>query len=726
MRNRRQFLKTAGAAAVAGLASKADPVYATPPGWFLKPMRWAQLVFVEDDPGNYDPQFWLDYFKRTHSDAACLAGGGYMAFYPSKIPLHHRSKFLGNRDPFGEMVQGCRRLGMHVIARTDPHAAHQEIYDAHPDWIAVDASGHKRRHWANPELWVTCALGPMNFDFMTQVTKEIVSTYGVDGVFSNRWAGSGQCFCEHCARNFKQFSGYDLPRTGDSLDRARKAYIVWHEKRLFELWRLWDSEVRKISPNARFIPNAGGGALSELDMKTVGEMADILFADRQARRGVAAPWANGKNGKEYRAGLGMKPIGGIFSVGVEEQYRWKDSVQSGDEIKLWAIDGIANGLRPWFAKFNAKPYDRRWLDPVAEVYQWHHANERYLRNEANLARVAVVFSQQTAKFSGGEQARAKVEDHINGFYHALIEARVPFEMVHDRKLDAANVAPFHTLILPNVAALSDAQCIQVRQFVERGGSVIATHETSLYDEWGVRRTNFGLADLFAADYQGKVDHRVQNSYIALRHPHPLLRGLEATPRIINGVAWVHTRPARTGQASSPMTLIPSYPDLPMEDVYPRENPQTTASAEPAVYVREIGRGRVVYFPWDIDRTFWEVLSVDHLQVLRNAVDWATRGDAPVSVKGRGILDVTTWRQKDSLTVHLVNLTNPMMMKGPIREIFPVGPQTVEIRLPAAAKPARVYLCVAGRTAPFDVTGSTLKLEVPSVALHELIAVDLTS
>ena len=44
-------------------------------------------------------------------------------------------------DPFGELLDGCRRQGMTVIARTDPHAAHQDVYDAHPDWIAVDAEG---------------------------------------------------------------------------------------------------------------------------------------------------------------------------------------------------------------------------------------------------------------------------------------------------------------------------------------------------------------------------------------------------------------------------------------------------------------------------------------------------------------------------------------------------------------------------------------------------------
>ena len=50
-----------------------------------------------------------------------------------------------------------------------------------------------------------------------------------------------------------------------------------------------------------------------------------VWADRQGRRGVIPLWSNGKNGKEYRATLGRKAIAGIFSVGLEEEYRWKDS-----------------------------------------------------------------------------------------------------------------------------------------------------------------------------------------------------------------------------------------------------------------------------------------------------------------------------------------------------------------------------------------------------------------
>lgn len=698
--------------------------HAEPGGWYDRPMRWAQVAFVEDDPGNYDLDFWLDYFKRLHVDAACLSAGGVVAFYPTDIPMHYRSRWLGNRDAFGDIAKGCRKLGMNVVARTDAHACHQDVYDAHPDWIAVDEHGNKRKHASDPDYWITCALGPYNFEFMTSVHQEIMSRYMPDGIFTNRWSGSGMCYCEHCQANFLAFSGLKLPRTLDPQDPSRRQYLVWHQQRLFELWRLWNEKIQAINPDASYIANAGGGALSELDMKTVGDLAPTLFADRQARSGLMAPWANGKNGKEYRATMGRKAIAGIFSVGFEERYRWKDSVQSGDEIRLWVMDGVAQGLRPWFTKFDAKPIDRRWLPVVEEIYKWHAANEAYLRNVSPLARVGMVYSQQTATYYGGQNARARVEDAGLGYYQALIEARIPFEMVHDRLLDREHIDQFRTLIFPNIAALSKAQCQQIREFVERGGNIVATYETSLYDEWGVRQPDFGLSSLFGVSFTGKVEGPMLNSYLALEKSpgteqyHPLLKGFEDATRIINAANQVVIKPV--GNGVYPLQVVPSYPDLPMEEVFPRPGKPTQAG----VVMREVGRGRVVYFPGDIDRTFWDVLDVDHAKLLRNAVLWATNEPAPVTVEGKGILDVSIWSQKNSMTVHLVNLTNPMMMKGPLREVIPISTQKVRVRIPRGRRVTRARLLVAGVDARYFTEGETILLVVPSIDVHEVVAFDL--
>lgn len=686
--------------------------------WYNRPMRWAQLTLVENDPGRFDPDFWLSYFKKIHADAACLSAGGIVAYYPTDVPLHHRSNWLGNADPFGYLVNGCRKMGMSVMARTDPHAARQEVLEAHPDWIAVTASGEKRRHWANPELWVTCALGPYNFEFMSRVHQEIMERYAPDGIFSNRWAGHGVCYCEHCTRNFKAWSGYDLPRTTDRFDPVLMKWNEWNTLRLKELWVLWDGIIRKQKTTSRFIPNGFP------DKVITGKLSDIVFTDHQARSGVIPPWSNGKVAKELRASIGMKPLGGIFSVGVEEQYRWKDSVQSEAEVKVWVAEGTANGMRPWFTKFSGVLYDRRWLDTVDKIYQEHFRNERYLRNIAPMARVGMVFSEQEAVY-GTRPWQQKSGDHALGMYHALVESRIPFEMVNASLLDTDHLKAFKLLVLPNIYSLSDAQCDQLRQFVAGGGSLVATYETSLYDEKGKQRADFGLADLLGVSYEGKVEGPLQNSYLRLKADaptqqfHPVLKDLEDSFRIINSTWQVKVTPGM--EFPEPVTLIPTYPDLPMEDVYPREPDTHTRE----LYLREMGRGRVAYFPGDIDRAFWQILSADHGKLMRNTLLWALNEEPVVEVKGPGVIDVAVWRQKDSMTVHLVNFTNPMMLKGPFRELIPVDAK-VSIQVPTDAKVTGVKLLICDEKIPFDLQQGKISLDVSQIKDHEIIALDLSS
>src|SRR6478735_1502968 len=121
--NRKNFIKRTGligggimlggASSLTAMAPQNSPIQLN------EALRWAQLVFVENDPGNYDPDFWLAYFKRIHADGALLSAGGVVAFYPTNVPLHHRSDHLGNTNPLGYLVNGCRKMNMSILLRTD-------------------------------------------------------------------------------------------------------------------------------------------------------------------------------------------------------------------------------------------------------------------------------------------------------------------------------------------------------------------------------------------------------------------------------------------------------------------------------------------------------------------------------------------------------------------------------------------------------------------------------
>jgi type 1 glutamine amidotransferase len=271
------------------------------------------------------------------------------------------------------------------------------------------------------------------------------------------------------------------------------------------------------------------------------------------------------------------------------------------------------------------------------------------------------------------------------------------------------------MILPNLAALSDRQCTQLQNFVESGGGLVATHQTSLADEWGRPRPDFGLAPLFGASYAGNVIERQQNAYVHIEdRKHPLLDGLGDAGRFIHGVARVEVKPL--GKDPAPLTTMPSYPDLPMEEVYLRAEKTDI----PAVFWRSQGKGRVVYFPWDIDRTFWEVMSTDHGRLLANAVRWATGSPQPVEVSGPGVVDLAVWEQQGSMTVHLVNLTNPMMMKGPFREILPVGPQKIRVQ---AKAPKTARWLAGGTAAKVSARDGWVEAVTPPIGLHEVLALE---
>ena len=694
-------------------------------GWYNRPMRWGQLTLVENDPPKLDVSYWLDYFRRCHCDAVTLSAGGVVAYYPTQVRYHYRSAYLADRDSFGELCRGCQKMGMVVVARVDPHAAHEDVFHDHPGWLAVDEQGKIRRHWVMPELYITCPHGAYNRQFLTEVIREIVSLYKVDGIFANRWANTGSfevCYCEHCRANFRSSYGQDLPKSRNPRDVLWRNYTLWYQESLFSLMKLWDGEIRKIRPGATFVPNSGGGVLNALDWKRFGVMVETAISDNQGRSGLTPPWQNGLSAKVFRSSVGEKAIVGIFGVNVGTPYRWMKSVKSAAEQQVWMAEGVANGFRPWFTKFGGVQEDERWMAVVERFYRWHKSAEKYLRGRQSLARVGMVYSQQTAHYYGGEQARGKVGDAVSGLYHALIEARIPFEMVGDLSLDATSLQPFKLLLLPNIAALSDHQCEQLRDFVRRGGSLVATFETSLYDEAGNPRRDFGLADVLGIRYRGRLIGPMRNSYLAFQgrpgSRHPILAGFDDAAYTVNAIHRVDFEPTAQGD-SAPITLIPSYPDLPMEYVYER----VTRGTVPQIVLRESGQSRTVYLPMDLDRTFWEILLEDHGRLLGNAVRWALNEEPQVTVTGPGVLDVTAWRQPNAVIIHLVNFSNPMMLKGPIRELLPVGAQQVRVRLPLQGQKPVVKLLVSGTAPSLRTHPDGVELTVPSVLDHEVAVIE---
>jgi hypothetical protein len=416
------------------------------------------------------------------------------------------------------------------------------------------------------------------------------------------------------------------------------------------------------------------------------------------------------------------------------------------EARAWMLAGFAGGIQPWWHHVSAYHEDRRMYRTAEPIMRWHRENERYLVDRTPVASVGVVWSQRSADFYGRDAGDELTEQPLRGWMQALVRARIPHLPVHVDDIDTA-ARDLAVLVLPNIGALADAHVASIRRFVERGGALIATGQTSLFDEWGDPRPDFALGDLFGVSRDGsapaarpapeRLRAGAAQTYLRLTPElrarvdgphtadeprptdtrHPVLAGFDATDILAYGGTLDPLRVAADARVLA--TFIPAFPAFPPETAWMRE-PRTDI---PGLVVNERAGRRVAFVPADIDRRYAIDNLPDHGDLLANLVRWAARDSIPLRVDGPGLLDVELYRQSERLVLHVVNLTGVGSWRAPMEEIIPVGPITIRLRDPVQRASRTVRWRVSGRSARVTPRDEWLQLTLPLVREHELAIVE---
>jgi hypothetical protein len=738
MDTRREFIKkTTGAAwllSTTGLPAFATTAPAATP-WYRRVTRWGQVNITEKDPSQYDIAWWRAYWKHTNTRGIIANAGGIVAYYPTKIPLHKRSEFLGDRDLFGDLCHAAHEDGLAVFARMDSNRAHEDFYQAHPDWFAIDPNG---RPYRAADLYIACINSPYYTEHLPKVLQEIATLYHPEGFTDNSWSGLGRdsiCHCKYCKESFHNKTGFDLPSKTDWDDKGYRAWLRWNYDRRIELWES-NNRITTQAGGADCIwsgMNSGsisGQSRSFRDCKAIAERAAILMLDDQARTDTGGFQHNGEAGKLYHGLLGWDKLIPESMAMYQAHKPWfRVASKPEPEARMWMVEGLAGGISPWWHMIGATHEDRRMHHNPEAIFAWEAAHEAFLLNRKPVATIGLAWTQENTDLYGRDNTDERVDLPWRGMSFALIRARIPYIPVHLDHLDRDG-KDLAVLILPDLAVISDEQAQAIRRYVAGGGSLIATGNSGLLSGTGEPRTDFVLADLFGAHLtsprdlfkkptEEKMAGEAYHTYLRIAggERHPILKGFEETDILPFGGLL---DPLRVDpETIVPLTFIPQFPVYPPEKAWMRV-PKTEI---PGLIVRSSGKARVAYLPADLDRQYGRSNLPDHGNLLKNIIQWAAFGDFPITVEGAGLIDTHLYRQDNRLILHLVNLTNENTWRQSLDELIPVGPFKIRLKAPQGTAGMKLQTLVNPQnTTPPKTVNGWCEFTVHRIVDHEVLVV----
>ncbi len=603
---------------------------------------------------------------------------------------------------------------------------------------------------------------PYYHEHVPAILTEIAGLYHPEGFTDNNWTGLGResiCFCEYCKKDFRDKTGLSLPQGKNWDDPVYRHWIRWNYDRRLEIWEL-NNRTTKAAGGLHCIwsgMNSGsinGQSRSFRDFKAICDRADILMLDEQARSDAEGFQHNGETGKRIHGMLGwdkLVPESMAMYQGLRPMFRLTSKPEP--EARMWMIEGIAGGIQPWWHMLSAHHEDRRMHHNPEAVFNWHRANEEFLIGRQPVATVGLVWSQQNTDFYGRDNAEEWVDLPWRGMCQAMLRARIPFLPVHADQIGqigqpsgqssgqtGSGGAEISLLILPDLAVMTDGQLDAVRKFVQRGGSLIATGDSSLLNEYGDRRGDYGLADLFGAHRikangdqdspaakisEEKRASEIAHTYLRLDpaaagRRHEILLGFEETDILPFGGML---SPLRLDAGAEPlMTFVPPFPVSPPEKVWMRE-PKTDI---PGVVLNhdkpDHGGGRVVFIPADLDRQYARANLPDHGDLLKNIILWAADGKLPMTLSGAGLIDCHLYRQPRRLVLHIVNLSSHGAWRQPVEEFIPIGPLQVDVKLPGGVSGISLRSLVSGRNWSGKLIDGSTRFVIDKITDHEVIVI----
>ena len=148
--------------------------------------------------------------------------------------------------------------------------------------------------------------------------------------------------------------------------------------------------------------------------------------------------------------------------------------------------GMVGGLKEM--EGNQLPESYELPEEQKNYIKFFHKNFDLYRNINSVADVAVLHSYASMAFNNDRPYQSTYL-----YEQVMIQDKIPFDIIFDEQLK--DLSSYKVLVLADQECLSKDKLDLIRDYVEKGGGLVATEFTSLYSERRERERDFGLKDL---------------------------------------------------------------------------------------------------------------------------------------------------------------------------------------------------------------------------------------
>jgi hypothetical protein len=385
---------------------------------------------------------------------------------------------------------------------------------------------------------------------------------------------------------------------------------------------------------------------------------------------------------------------------------WYSSTVEGERTKLDAAVATAAGAGYCYWGLNRVCYSTEDIlkDPsvrgMKEVFDFAEQNKNLLMSVQRVPQAGIMVGTQTFPwYKSAVFVPRSYRNYYYGAYQVLKDLGYDAEPFVDFETTAARLAKYQLVYVPNAPCLSEAQCALLADYVEGGGTLVATHLTSVADEYGRLRQNYGLSALFGANFK---------SAEPVEHPDLYLRILPSNELI--------------PQDPQVMLFEASPGSKVIAETYDRGYHRALG---PAVVSRQHGKGQAIYIGSGLEAVYAETLNKSIRGYFGSLLDPILGPSRVYEVNYRAGLMSQLAVSQDAMLMHLIANTGSICKKLLVQEEFlPLPNVQVRLRLPKGRTAKSVTLMWSKATPTWKVRDGWVELTVPKVHPYEVVHVGL--